>query len=749
MLRLLPLAFLLAGLPAQLTSSRPGGLHQDPAAEPAVPTAVARANRPDRVHFDRPDADGPLWAVGRAWKASFDATGFTVVPFFGAEAPRNFPLRLELTAATVGGRELALRPGTPVERDGAVHTHRGSLTEVVATGLDQLEQSFVFDALPNRGAIAVDVRIAGEFVGTPIDGGLRFANEWGHVDYTKAVAVDAAGRRLPLAIGWRDGVARLEIPAAFVAEAKLPIVLDPVLNYWFLLGNPSQPQREGDTATIQASALGGRTLLIWQRQWSATDQDCWGLMFDNILGLVQTDFVIDTSTADWVEIAVAGNNYAQNFLVVAEVRVPVFLANRHDIVGRMVGAGATTSSVFDIERDGVVGLPGNNHHPDVGGDPYFGTGRYCVVFQKRNGTAADIYMKQVTTSGTLVTTNPVALDTSSTEESRPSIGKSCGQSNGLPAQWLVTWQRTWPSAPFDQDLHGRFVSWNGAVMGSVFGIALTPSEETAPSAGSPIDQGGVRYWPVAFELASSAGQPRDVWVRLLRADGTSPMSSFVVSSNVPNADDRDPEVDADGMRFVVTMTTGTSGNPQGVEAVTIAYLPTLNTWRLEERTGLITSSLDDYGQTNLCAQFSGGGAPTPYYALCFTEFASNTLRLVRYGGHQSGSFFLPRSTMCGSVGITASGSPVLGQTVTITVANGPLSGTVAGAPTSVSLLPALGCGCLLGSDFIGFFGNPFVWTIPNDVMLVGTAFAVQGYTVVGSSCLGSLDLSDTIDFTIR
>jgi hypothetical protein len=740
---LLPLIAVLPLLPAQ------SGPHPAAATDAVMPTAFARPHSSTRVHFDRPTADGPLWAIGRAWKASFDATGCTVVPFFGADAPRNFPLRVELATATVGDVELPLAPGKPIETAGAVHTARGPLTEVVATGLESLEQSFVFETLPDRGAIAVEVRLDGDYTATAIDGGLRFANEWGHVDYTKAIAVDAAGKRLPLPIEWNGETARMVIPAAFVADAQLPLVLDPVLNYWFALGNPSQVQRDGDTATIQALALGGRTLLIWQRQWSATDQDCWGLLFDSALGLVQTDFVIDASGADWVKVACAGNNYAQNFLVVAEVRVPVFLANRHDIVGRTVAANAAVGGVFDIERDGVVGLPGNNHHPDIGGDPYFGVGRYCVVFQKRNGAAADIYMKLVNTSGGLVMSNPIALDTSSTEESRPSIGKSCGPSNGPPAHWLVTWQRTWPSAPFDQDLHGRFVNWNGALPGGVFAIAISVADETAPSPGSPIDQDGVRYWPLAHESALAAGQTRDVWARLVRVDGTSPMGSFVVSGNVPGADDREPEVDSDGMRFVVTMTTGTSGFPQGVEAVTIAYLPTLNTWRLEERTGLITSSAQNYGQTNVCAEFSGGSAATPNYALCFTEFDTNTLRLARYGGHRSGAFYTPRATQCGNLAISASGSPVLGQTVTITVANGPLSGTAGGLPVSVPLLPVLGCNCVLGVDFFGFFGNPFTYTVPNDPLLVGATFAVQGFTVVGSSCLGSLDFSDTIDFTIR
>lgn len=733
---------------AQSDPARGGPAAPDAPLSPAVAASAATAGRlPAAVLFDRPQADGPLWAVGRAWKASFDGTGCTVVPFFGAEAPRNFPLRIELARATVGGAPVDLVAGEPVATGGSVRTRRGGLTEVVATGLDSLEQSFVFDTLPNRGAIAVDVRIRGEFAASTTDDGLRFGNEFGHVDYTKAIAVDAAGRQLPLDIVWTGECAHIEIPAVFVARAELPIVLDPILNYWYSLASgQTQLQHDSDVASIQAQTIGGRTLFVWQRQWSTTDQDCFGLMFDGNLGLVQTDFVIDASTDDWGRIAVAGNNYAQNFLVVAEVRLPVFLGSIWHIAGRTVATNAVVGGVFDIERDGVVGSGGNNFHPDVGSDPYFGVGRYTVVFNKRNGSASDIYMKQVTPAGALVTTNPIALDTSAAEESNPTISKSCGQSNGLSAYWIVTWQRTYSAS--DQDVYGRFVNWNGAVPVAVFPVAGSSLNDTAPSSSSPLDVNGVRYWPVCWETATAPGQPRDVECRLFSATG-SLLAGGVVSQGVPNADDRDPEVDSDGTRFVVGLTTGTSGYPQGVQAVTMAYLPSTNSFRVEGRDGMSTGSNLEYGECNVCADFSGGGTPSPRYFVSFSEKSSNTFRLVNYGGYRSGDFFTYRGTQCGNLAISASGSTALGQTAQFTVANGSQSGTYVGFPAYLSLQLALGCNCALGVDPGSFAGNPFVWTIPNDTMLVGATFSVQGFTILGSSCLGTVDLSDTIDFTIR
>lgn len=697
----------------------------------------------DRVRFDQPRSDGPLWALGRSWKASFDSHGFTVIPFFGSEAPRNYPLHLSLAGATVGGEPLPLQAGAPRRDATTVLTTHGALTEVVETAVDHLEQSFVFDSLPNRGAIVVDVRIDSELAASYIAGGLRFANALGHVDYTKAIAVDASGQRLPLQIEWTGSSARMEIPASFVEQAQLPLVLDPTLNYWYLLGSgTTQLQHDSDVASIQV--LGGRKLMVWQRQWSVTDQDCFGLLFDGNLGLIATDFAIDFTSQDWRHISIAGSNYAQNFLLAAEIRSGALSY----IGGRTIAADATLGALFDIERDGVVGLAGNNHHPAVGADPYFGAGRYTVAFQKQNAGGAEIYVKQVSTAGALVTTLPVQLSVAPSQASRPSISKSCGQSNGQPAHWLVTWQQPYPSAPNDAEVHGRFVYWSGSVNGAAFGIGLTVGEETAPASCSPIDASGVRYWPICYEWASSPGQPREIRCHLLRLDG-SLQTNFTVSNGAPGTDCREPSADSDGTRFVVGMSKGLASAPQAVEAVTVAYLPAPNAFRVDERSTLSTLSQDSYGQTSICAEYSGGSTFTSRYAVSFTEQTLNTFRLAVFAGHSgSTAFFATRPTQCGSLPIAASGSPTIGGTVTIDVASSGFAGTLFGFPGNIPI--NAGCSCLIGVDQgITFVGNQLVWNVPLNAAYVGLPLAVQGWTFAGSQCLGAIDISDTVDFTIR
>jgi hypothetical protein len=716
------------------------GEPQAAAVELAAPALPART---PRVHFDQPQADGPLWAGADAWKASFDGTGCTVIPFFGSDAPQNFPLRIELASITVGDDALALPGGTPRRDGNRVRTARGSVDEVIDTSVSGLEQSWVFSTLPNRGAITVDLRLQGDYQVTPTDVGLRFANAYGRFDYHGAVAVDADGRRLPLSIGWDGDSAQLTIPAPFVAEAKLPLVLDPVLNGWFQLGSAApagQTQRDSDVASFQA--LGGRTLMVWTRQWSAVDADCWALLFDGNLGLVKTDFTLDFTSEDWLKVACAANNHARNFLVVSEVRIGI----QHSIFGRVVSDNGTPGGVITIERDGVVGTPGNNFHPDVGGDPSFAPGRYTVVFHKRYLFDSEIFMRGVSPSGSLLTTNAIKLTPVDQECTRPAISKSCGQANGNQ-QWLVTFQRTW-TVPYstDQDLWGRFVQWNGAVPTAPFAIAYSSGEETMGSPSSPIDSGGQRLWPVVHSWAGNTTLPRDLTCHLMRADGT-PQDSANIGTGIPGVDHADAEVDSDGTRFVVAYTRGGTRE----EVITIAHLPATFQLRIESRTGLQTSSTDARAQCNVVADRSGGTGTSPRYFISFTNLTSNSFHLVNFGGYTGGTtLFTSRDSFCSNqLPISVTGSPVIGQTVFVSVDNGsPLAASIFGFQDSISL-GLLGCGCLQGVALGAVYGPAsFNWTVPNNPTFVGTGLAVQGFAL-GNECLGMFNLSDIVDFTLR
>jgi hypothetical protein len=223
-----------------------------------------------------------------------------------------------------------------------------------------------------------------------------------------------------------------------------------------------------------------------------------------------------------------------------------------------------------------------------------------------------------------------------------------------------------------------------------------------------------------------------------------------VNTPIPGADDKEPEVDSDGTRFVVTRTIGQNLYSAQVEALTVAYLPASNSFRFEERTGLQTSTATNFSQINICADYSGGNTMSPRYVISFTEEATNTFRLENFGGYAPGNanFFVPQGLSCGGLSISATGTPAIGQTINVTVGNGAASAVIFGVPGYIPL-NALGCNCVQGVDQYVYFNNPLSWTVPNNPQFVGIPLAVQGFTIVGSQCLGFVDLSDALNFVIR
>lgn len=745
-------------LPATREAGNPGVQAAPVSGQQFVQRRSAR--RPDgkvpptlnNVQFDRPLAGGSLWAIGHGWKASFDGQGFEFIPFLGSQAPRNFPLRVELDQVTIGGQALALPAGEPTQVGYSVRTQRGGVTEVIDTNLLNVEQSFVFDTLPNRGAIKVEVRLAGEFAAASTADGLRFTNEHGGVSYEKAIAVDAKGRQLALPIVWTGSEAHIEIPAAFVEQAQLPLVLDPLLGSITNIGTgalAAEFQRDADVATLQSPA---RACVIWRRQWSATDQDVWAQLVDDASAPIGSAFTIDFTGLDWLAPAVAGNQNSQGFLCVSEVRSGTL----YYIAGRRIDGvlGAVNGAQFDIERDGVVGLTGNNFRPDVGGDFFPGTAAYySVVFEKEVAPGnRDIYIKLVRQDGTLLTTNPSVIDNATTDESNPCISKQ----NGNAAYWFVAYQRTWPTSPFDQEVLGKFVLWSGAVQTANPYIAGTLANETAPATSSPVDVEGTTYWMVTYEddFQVAAGQ-RDIICKVYNLAGVL-QTNFNLSQNeaagaAQSRDQSAPDVDSDGVRFVVGYSEPYPSSPNDFETKvsTLAWLPATTTMRIEEeRVGLGLSVNDEYG-TRICSFFSGGGQSSPFYVISDANWGTNLIELYAYGGYTTGSQFNFYASACGApVSITPTGTTAVGGTVTITVQNGAFSGTVFGYPGFIPL-GALGCNCVLGVNNGLLFGNPLVWTVPGNPAFVGTTLSVQGWTALGTNCLGFIDLSDTVDFTIR
>ncbi|MCB9878952.1 MAG: hypothetical protein H6835_15255 [Planctomycetes bacterium] len=700
---------------------------------------------PDHVLVDRPEAHGPLWLMGHDWKGCVDGLGFTFVPFFGADAPRNFPVRIELTQTSVGGEPLALSPGEPVAGATVVRTDRGALTEVLDLGLRQVEQSFVFATLPNRGAVAVELSFTGGLTGRAIDGGIELGNEHGTVTYHHAVATDAVGASTPLTIDWNGTSAHIEIPASFVVRATLPLVLDPVIQTNLgIASTETNLQTMADIATLQSPDL---SCVIWRNQFSAGDQDVFATLLDtNLTDIIGSPVHIDYTFESWVHAAVAGNFQSAEFLVVSQVDV----GTTSSIRGRLIDQTGVLGPKIDIERAGTGGsLPGNNFRPDVGGDPHSGIDAYFTVVYEHETAVGnhDIHYRQINQDGTLRLVPPLVLANTSTNESNPSISKSDDRQ-----MHYVAWQRTWPTAPFDEDVHAARIDWNGTIRTPDTTIAGSVNNEFSPSASSRVQVEGTYYSMIAY-LSDVSGTDDDVYLRLVD-DSLMVRKTLNLSAAEDQLsagfDQKDPDIDSDGTRFAITYSEPYGGTAdEETKVSTVAYDPILDALRIQDNRAGLGLSVSDEVRPRICSFNSGGMVFRSDYVVADVNLGDNDVEVYEYGGYASGSSFTYFASECGTLSISPSGTTTIGGTMTITVGNGALSGTLFGYPGIVPI-NALGCNCTVGVWDAQILANPLTWTIPLNPGVVGLTLSVQGWTLAGTQCLGNMfDLSDTVDIHIR
>lgn len=313
---------------------------------------------PTSVLYDAPQ-DDQVWALAPAWKAGFSTQGATFVPFFGSDAPASHPATFQVTGAAVGGVDLPTQ-GLAVARDqDCVGITRQGFREQYLVGLAGIEQQFVFEQLPRRGELSVDLAVAGDYE-VHVDGAeLRFTCALGSFRYGAAQAFDARGRTVPMATEWRAGVLRLVVPADFVATAQLPLVIDPLIGNVVTLATSTLRYGATDLAYDASLAM---HVACYERVFSQTDSDVLAVRLDANHQAIGSPFSIDATTTSWRGCRIANLNAYDKFLVVAESELA---PNPIAIAGRVyLAASHTLGSQFDIERGTRACI-----RPDVGGDP--------------------------------------------------------------------------------------------------------------------------------------------------------------------------------------------------------------------------------------------------------------------------------------------------------------------------------------------------------------------------------------------
>jgi hypothetical protein len=331
-------------------------------------TAQATASEPDLTGIRRSahgltGASGRLAGFGADYVVQFDAQGMQFVPALGANAARDQQLKIALTGIARGGEPVALASAvSPVQRDGfAVYHRSANVEERYEVRAEGVEQSFVFTALPGRGDLVVRCRLDGElapFGEVAPGGGLQFlVPGLGGVSVGAVTGIDADGDRCHGAVRLVDGQLELSLPAAFVDNAALPLVLDPLVGARIdaTTGNNNDTE-----PAVAYDATSTNFLLVWRQVLSATSASVIGRTWRPVVGL-GTAQVLGTGPV-LRRPRVVSHNLANRWLVIWERAGSV--VGMTTIASRIVNGDGTLGPTQDLTP-----AASNCVEPDLSGNP--------------------------------------------------------------------------------------------------------------------------------------------------------------------------------------------------------------------------------------------------------------------------------------------------------------------------------------------------------------------------------------------
>ncbi len=731
-------------LVAALPLAKAGAQDRLAAPAPSAPLADASFRLPgagERPLIDE-RSDGTIWVGAETYKAGFDRSGARFVPFLGSQAQRNWPAAFRGKRVTLGGKELPCLDAAPRLVGDAVEFARGGMIERYVLRGDGLEQTFGFESLAERAEIVVTVGAETEHEVMPFGDGHRFSCPDGSFEYGRATAIDAAGRQLALTTRWTGQGFEISVPASFVAEASLPLWIDPLIYTTYFFASSSRELRTPDIAWDTSASRG---TICWERVFSATDRDVYAGICDGAMGPVGSVLTVDISTDDWRGPRIAGNELADQALVVAEV-VPVG-SSASVVRGRTVTGFASP----------VVGaeflIANNAGNPDVGGvRELTAAAPYLVAYEYHfSAIDHDIYGQLVNTDGTLAG-GSIGIDTSSGFEERPESSKSCGNGSASSAAWGIAYRRRTA-----QDSGEIRAAYYGPVSGlrsingqsSVAVQAQVPLGDLTWAISSPTDEALGRQHLVAMQVPG-VGSSLELRYILLSSTG----NAQAATTSHRTFDFGRLDVDSDGCRFalVYEKLDHSTAAPLGAELITLAQVG--SSMDVQDLVGL-PNTQNQHRAPRLAARVDNAAA---YYGVVWAELPSAgswRVAMRTYSGVQDGPILGSRATSCGTPQVSASIllGPYLGGYITLQAspsANGAV-GWFVGLPANTAL--PFCPGCTLGTDLMLVLSGP-VHTIdvPCDGRLVGGTIAFQSFLVglpAPGLCLGNIVLGTTTDITIR
>lgn len=521
-----------------------------------------------------PDGEGGYWVRTRHQKTHFETDAVTAYPAFGSASPRNWPVRFSLESATLGGEPLALtRGGAPtMGADGRrIEVERGALTETWNLAVDQVEQTFVFDALPGAGGdLVVRVDVQTDLVASESGADLVFEHpEFGGVTYGSAFVVDAAGARSPIARAFDGGAITLTVPASFLAGATLPVTIDPPLTTF------TNGFGTADDLTVDVCYAGnpGEYFVTWEDYVAAMDSDVYFTSFTTG-GTQGTTRLLDGSTEWWGTPSIGYLGGHDRILVASSVS-PNGPGNfPSQIRGHIYDPVSATFTALDF---GISSSGTEKREPTVGGTNADLTSNNHFLVAWSRILAPDrwsIEYRVIDFDGTGVTTIQVVDDTVGRRNRQPAVSASHGDADLFGDFWTLAWNENSASSLFSfGKIKARRVVFSGnpALGGGTFTVNNS-TRCSLPSVSSRFDRayGSSTDRPslVAYAIADFGNALRgDIVVNAVTAGAAGPANLVTIMEDFDDELNQSaPAIASDGRAFVLAYTEIYYGNPTGTDS---------------------------------------------------------------------------------------------------------------------------------------------------------------------------------------
>lgn len=399
---------------------------------------------------------GTVWARGRNQRLHFEDGVIEVLPIFGSASPHEWPIQVAVTGATIGGDfMLDVSPtGAPTVRGNDIVQRRGAFSGVHHLGLNGFEQTYVFNQLPVRGELSVQLGVETELEALVDGKALSFVHPTlGRVDVGTATAVDGAGRRTAVERRWTGSGIELIVPASFVESATLPLTIDPV---WRTFATNHGIPDDGNPDVVFAGES-QRYVIVWEELTSQTNRDVYAISFDEDLENPSNVLAVDLTSSDWTEPAVAYTN-ANDHVLVAAVRGASALVK--SVAARRIDVGPFTlpAPSFTVSSVGTR----NISSVDIGGSnslfPF--QDHFAVVWSREiSPSNGNIEHRVVHSDGTFVGPTEI-VDSSLANDIQCAISQGLGDT-ALPGDnWHLVWIRE-GQTPGRGDLWAKRLNFNG------------------------------------------------------------------------------------------------------------------------------------------------------------------------------------------------------------------------------------------------------------------------------------------------